>query len=115
MDVQSENTVEEQSLIYGTPGDESQQSTQAANDLFPEEDCNEDFHEQQGAEALVVDTNDLGSLRLFLSQIIKLAHGPEAGKQLLLLIETLPKINSVLGKTNATTRLISSWHLLQGH
>ena len=111
MEVQFDNAMEEliaeeELQIYESPEDESQPGAQAANDSFLEEDSQEDIQGRQGAEASLVDTNDLGSLRLFLSQIINLKHGPEAGNQLLLLIETIPKVNSVLGRTNATTRII---------
>ena len=83
MEELSDNIAEEEFQIYESPEDESQQGAQAENDSFLEEDCQEDIQGRQVAEALLMDTNDLGSLRSFLSQIINLKHGPEAGNQLL--------------------------------
>ena len=101
----------EQSILSSVASSSIGDSTdKVAQDDFDEELLEEDNPEellgQQVAEALLVDTTDIGSLRLFLGQLINIVHGPEAGQQLMILIEKLPKINGLLGRTNATTRLI---------
>jgi hypothetical protein len=102
MEELSDNIAEEEFQIYESPEDESQQGAQAENDSLLEEDSQEDIQGRQVAEALLMDTNDLGSLRSFQSQIINLKHGPEAGNQLLLLIKTILKT-----LTEKTSRLSS--------
>jgi hypothetical protein len=78
----------EQSILSSVASSSIGDSTdKVAQDDFDEELLEEEFPEellgQQVAEALLVDTTDIGSLRLFLGQLINIVHGPEAGQQLM--------------------------------
>ena len=60
---------------------------------------NDDIVEiMENNEENIVDVNEKAELTLFAKKIVDIKPNEEAGKALLDLIETLPKINSLLGK-----------------
>ena len=60
---------------------------------------NDDIVEiMENNEENIVDVNEKAELALFAKKLVDIKPNEEAGKALLDLIETLPKINSLLGK-----------------
>ena len=61
--------------------------------------ANDDIVEiMENNEENIVDVNEKAELALFAKKLVDIKPNEEAGKALLDLIETLPKINSLLGK-----------------